>query len=314
MEAASNNAGILYMVRPSFFAYNAETAASNAFQHTVTLQADKVHQQAMREFDNAALVLSKAGLDVRIFQSADRDTPDSIFPNNWFSTHRDGSLVLYPMMSPNRRKERNSGLKEELVREFEISRVLDLSSFEEEGIFLEGTGSIVFDHAGGVAYMSVSSRSCVPLLEKLCDALQMQSCVFHGRDRQGKAVYHTNVLLHIGAGYAVLCEDAIAAETEITNLKSHLSQTGKDVIPVSLDQMENFCGNMLQVVNTSGELLTICSDTAFGYLSPQQKKRISLQSEFVVVEVPLIEKVGGGSIRCMLAEIFLTKKNSLVQR
>lgn len=298
----NQNASAVWMVRPALFGFNAETAASNSFQHDLNTE---IQALALAEFDRVVEVLRSKAIDVFITQSTDALAPDAIFPNNWFSTHSNGLLVLYPMMALNRRRERISELLAEVGRRFSIHQTVDLSYFEPADRFLEGTGSIVFDHEYKIAYAVLSPRTDAVVLNELCNLVGYTPFLFHSFDSTGAPVYHTNVVMHIGKEYAVICADSIPDPAERAGVMELLSKCGKEVISISQDQMENFCGNMLQLKNAAGKLFTICSGTAYNSFTEMQRKQIEKFSELLVVDIPIIERVGGGGVRCMLAEIFL---------
>lgn len=296
------------MVQPACFGFNAETAASNAFQHLPLTKASEVHNKALLEFNTFVKKLLDAGINVNVFSSSDPGTPDAIFPNNWFSTHHDGTLVLYPMLSQNRRMERTSGLIEVLKKDFYVRSIIDLTEFEQQGMFLEGTGSIVFDHTNRKAYAVISPRTSTVVMEKLCEELQYEAFFFHCTDDQGKDVYHTNVVLNIGENYAMYCEEGMPDMKSRLLLKESLAASGRELITLSLQQVKNFCGNMLQLRTNNDLLLSVCSERAYGKLTVRQKEILSANSKLLPAAIPVIENSGGGSVRCMLAEIFLNKK------
>ncbi len=302
-------ASCVYMVRPALFAYNVETAGTNYFQHSATVPETVLHESAMAEFDQVAYMLNAAGFEVNIFHSGDKQCPDAIFPNNWFSTHADGRLVLYPMFAPNRRRERHAGLLEKIEKEFEVKHIIDLSNYEDKGLFLEGTGSIVFDHRAKMAFMTVSPRSSVAVLQEICGILDYGYYFFNCFDAEGHPVYHTNVCMNFGEHYVMYCEEAIASTAERKLLRDKLEFPGREIIKLSMEQMAAFCGNMLQLKNREGRHYTVCSETAYRSLSREQRSRIETRSELLVVDIPVIEKTGGGGVRCMLTEIFLDKKS-----
>ncbi|MBL7922891.1 MAG: amidinotransferase [Bacteroidia bacterium] len=294
------------MMRPCVFGFNPETSASNAFQHQFPVEDLTVKVQS--EFDHVLQQLRAEGLEVHCTQSVDERAPDAIFPNNWFSTHHDGSLVLYPMMAVNRRRERESSLLDELRDRFCIDRIIDLRSHELEGRFLEGTGSVVFDHEAAIAYAVLSPRTDRLLLEDLCHRLHYRPVHYHSTDAMGMPFYHTNVVMFAGSSFVVYCPESIRLKAELEMLERIILESGKIPLALSLQQVSDFCGNMLQVRNAAGDLLTICSGTAWSSLLDSQKELISTGSRFVVVDIPLIEKIGGGGIRCMLAEVFLAHR------
>lgn len=296
----------LLMVRPARFYHNPETAGTNAFQVNTGGFVD-LTKQAHEEFDSMVDVLRNAGIEVCIYQSEDSGSPDAIFPNNWFISFPDGRFFLCPMLATNRRRERAEGVINLLNKTIGFDWIEDWSAHEEEGRFLEGTGSIIYDHSGKVAYAARSPRTDEGLFRDLCEETGYSQVLFDSVGRDGGAVYHTNVVLHIGKGYAVLCGESIPDERQREMVRSNLESGGRQVIDISLDQMEDFAGNMLQVVGGNGVLYTVCSQTAFDSLSPEQKGLFDQHTRLLPVSIPVIEQTGGGSARCMLAELFIRK-------
>lgn len=289
------------MVRPAKFAFNPQTAATNSFQSPNTTD---VSQQAQTEFDGVAAQLVQAGIHVEIVQdNPSFPLPDSVFPNNWFSTHPSGVLMLYPMLSENRRAERKEEIIERLRSSHKYNSVKDLTQHEKENRFLEGTGSIVFDHVTGIAYAGISPRTDRDVLLEVCDTLGYIPFVFLASDRNNQPIYHTNVMMAIGPAIAVCCFDAIHDENDRQGLWTLLSKSGKTVIPISIPQMESFAGNMLFICNGANNFVAV-SSTAWDSLSENQKSIISSHATPIIAKIPTIEKHGGGSIRCMLAELF----------
>lgn len=292
------------MVRPCAFGYNPETASSNAFQKLPGLKPEEIHEMAIREFDQMVGQLQSAGVHVHVSRSKDNLAPDSVFPNNWISMHPGGKVLLYPMQSPNRRRERAPDLVDELRALWQITDMVDLSWYEKEGIYLEGTGSLVFDHYTRKVYAAISPRTHSFLVSEVASLLNYDPVVFRAGDGNGQEIYHTNVIMNIGKDYAVVCFDSVEEEMKQT-LMELLAPDRKAVIAISLAQMADFCGNMLQVQKADGGLLTVCSRSAFMALSPVQREMLSHNNELLVVDIPVIEQAGGGSVRCMMAEIFL---------
>jgi hypothetical protein len=295
----------LLMIRPASFGFNPQTAASNAFQQPVE---GEVAAQARDEFDKMVIGLQAHEIAVTVVE----DTPepvktDAVFPNNWFSTHGDGTVVLYPMESEMRRRERRPEVVERLRAQFQVEHVVDLTGYEQEDRYLEGTGSLVFDHAHRKVYACRSSRTNVALVEQLAQKLGYQAVVFQAFDAQGKAIYHTNVLMCIGQKFAVVCLEAIPEE-DIDRVLDSLNQDGHQIIAISFWQMEGFAGNMLEVQNVHGEPYLLMSQAAFERLVPGQVNAIGEFAEPLPIQIPTIEKVGGGSVRCMVAGIHLPKK------
>lgn len=289
------------MVRPAKFAFNPQTAATNSFQSP---NAGDVHEQALQEFDTVVQQLRHAGFVVETAQDdALAPLPDSIFPNNWFSTHPEGKLFLYPMLTENRRAERKPEIIDALRNAFGYTSLLDLSPHEKDGRFLEGTGSIVFDHTHHIAYAGISARTDRDVLLEVCGALNYLPFVFMAFDRNNLPVYHTNVVMAVGEDIAVCCFDAIHDEADRVGLHTLLKKSDKTVVPVSLAQMESFAGNMLFITNPAGKKYVAVSAAAWDSLSETQKATISSHAEPILAKIPAIEKHGGGSIRCMLAEL-----------
>lgn len=289
------------MVRPAKFAFNPQTAATNSFQSPNT---EDVHEKAVAEFDALVAQLKQVGIHVDVIQDDPQSPlPDSVFPNNWFSTHPRGELLLYPMLTENRRAERKKEIIDLLRVQHKYNAVTDLSFHENESRFLEGTGSIVFDHVTGIAYAGISPRTDRDVLLEVCDALEYIPFVFMASDRNNQPVYHTNVVMAIGPSIAVCCFDAIADENDRNGLWTLLSKSGKTVVPVSVPQMESFAGNMLFISNGANNFVAV-SSTAWDSLSENQKAIISQHATPIIAKIPTIEKHGGGSVRCMLAELY----------
>ena len=305
MSRSIFTAETVLMVRPASFGFNPETAASNSFQND--LDSIDVLNVVLAEFDHVVNQLREAEIDVLVFHANDLTTPDAIFPNNWISTHPEGLIVLYPLLAENRRRERNLKVIDLLKSTFDVLEVFELSKYEIESLFLEGTGSVVFDHQHKIAYAVRSPRTDEKVLIKLCEKLNYEPFLFTCLDNSGGPVYHTNVVMHVAEHYVVICGDGIKDHSERLALEERIRKTGKAVIFISGEQMNSFCGNMLQLRNRKGELLTICSATAMNNLTNDQKALISTHSHFVVVDIPMIEKIGGGGVRCLLAEVFLRR-------
>jgi hypothetical protein len=301
----SRIASSVLMVRPGCFGPNPETAESNVFQTSGGREAPgAIAERALAEFDLAVGTLREAGVHVVVLDPAERELTDSVFPNNWFSTHSGGELVLYPMMAPSRRRERQpERLIAALQREgCTISKLIDLRGHEEHGRFLEGTGSMVLDRSKRIAYACVSARTDPSVLEEFCDALGYRAKVFEAVEA-GVQIYHTNVLMAIGEGFAVLCSDSLSSERD--SVIATLASSGLEVIEITRGQMRAFCGNVLQVRTQNGPT-TIMSGTARDAFTEHQLSRIESYGSITVCDIPTVELYGGGSIRCMLAEIAMT--------
>ncbi len=297
-------ADAVLMIRPSSFGYNAETATTNAFQHQS--DAGNVLAAARTEFDGVVGRLRAAGVDVMVLDDQPKfQTPDAVFPNNWFSTDRDGTIVLYPIHAPNRRRERRSDVIDALRARFSVSRIADFSRFEAESAALEGTGSLVFDHRARRAYAALSPRTQDRVLEAFAEDLGYEVVTFRTDDGSGKPIYHTNVLLAIGSAFAVVCPDVIAGGDR-ERVRHHLGQ-GRTLIEISRDQMFDFAGNILELATAGGGRVIVLSETAHAALSSAQRDRMTGLSELLPVAIPTIERVGGGGVRCMLAELRLPR-------
>lgn len=295
------------MIRPVDFKFNEQTAGDNKFQ--VAGEQENVQQQALAEFDSFVDILRENGVDVTVVSDTlDPETPDSIFPNNWVSFHEDGSVFLYPMHSPNRRLERRKDIIEHLGKTFEVSHLTDLSFFEQQQLFLEGTGSLVLDRINKIAYACLSVRTDEEVLKNFAMLSGYEVVAFQAVDESGFPIYHTNVMMCIGEKFAVVCLESIKyTEDKITVLESFKS-TNKTVIDISFEQMNHFAGNMLEVQNKDGESLLVMSEQALKALHGTQINALSTFSKIVTAPIYTIEQNGGGSARCMLAEIHLPLK------
>ena len=304
------SADAVLMVRPASFGWNAQTAASNRFQLAAPVTADDACERAMAEFDGLAAALQHAGVAVHAFDDrAEPVCPDAVFPNNWVSLHADGTVVLYPMLAPNRRLERRL----ELVAELEcraghrVERLLDLTHHELHGRFLEGTGSVVFDHPGRVAYACLSPRTDARVLDELCAELGYEAVTFAATDDEGVPVYHTNVVLSIGTAFAVVCAASVLP-AQRSALLERLASGGRRVGTIDRRQMGSYAGNVLELRATDGARVLAASQCAMASLPEDARGTLDASLERVVAApMPTIERFGGGSVRCMLAEVFLPR-------
>lgn len=297
----------ILMIRPSHFEYNAETAVNNSFQ--INSGDQTVPQKALQEFDLFVDVLGNYGIDVTVVQdTAVPYTPDSIFPNNWISFHSDGTICLYPMFAENRRKERKLTVLNTIAAKFELSSTVDFTEQEERERYLEGTGSMVLDRENKVAYACISVRTDENVLQQFCDEMGYTPIVFEALDIEGFPIYHTNVMMCVADRYVVVCLDSISNEIEKQELVAALLATNKVIIPISLDQMNHFAGNMLQVENSMGTKYLVMSSQAFHSLSIDQTNKLISFNEIIHSDISTIESNGGGSARCMMAEVFLPLK------
>lgn len=300
----------LLMIRPAAFGHNTETAATNAFQKEgPDPDPDLIRSLAVKEFDQLVRVLREAGLEVLVFEdSPDPVKPDAVFPNNWITTHADGSLITYPMLAPSRRTERREDIISSLSTRFQIHQRYSFETYEEEGQILEGTGSMVLDRVNHLVYACLGPRTDIELLEKFALLKQYRKIVFHATDPLGHPVYHTNVIMAMGRQCAAICLDCIDNEDEKDGIIDSLNASNKKIIDLSWEQILQFSGNMLQVVSKDGRAIWLMSEAACQSLTDSQKNLLQEDGRIISCPIPTIEKYGGGSIRCMLAEIFLPEK------
>ncbi len=306
-------ADAVLMVRPAAFGPNPQTAASNRFQ-VAGARAD-VALRAREEFDGAVDALRAAGVTVQVADDTpEPPKPDACFPNNWVSFHGDGTAVLYPMLAENRRAERRSELLEALPRAgFELRRVVDLSGWEARDEYLEGTGSLVLDRVQRVAYACPSPRTTAAALDDFAAQLGYRVVRFDARGPGGRPVYHTNVLLALGERYAVLCGDSLPDGEERRRVEREIADGGRELVTISVAQMHGFAGNLLGLQARDGRPLVAMSTTAWGCLEPAQRRALERHGEVVTAAIPTIERHGGGSLRCMLAELFLPRRPGLAR-
>ncbi|MFC4210381.1 citrulline utilization hydrolase CtlX [Pedobacter lithocola] len=294
----------ILMIRPVDFKFNEQTAANNMFQ--VASDENDVQVQALKEFDGFVNLLRVNGIDVTVIDDTYQpETPDSIFPNNWVSFHEDGSVFLYPMFSENRRLERRNDIIEKLKEKFEVNHISDISFYEKQYAFLEGTGSMVLDRTNKIAYACLSVRTDEEVLNNFCMLTGYQPIAFQAVDSSRFPIYHTNVMMCIGDEFAVICLDSIPNEQEKLVVALSLNNSGKHVIEITLAQMNQFAGNMLQVTNQDNEKLLVMSEQAYLSLSKKQIETLEQYCRIIYAPIYTIEKNGGGSARCMLAEIHL---------
>jgi hypothetical protein len=295
----------ILMVRPYQFYFNQQTAANNFFQSNINIE--NANELAIAEFDAMVEKLRAHQIKVNVVQDTkDPSTPDSIFPNNWVSTHTNGTLCLYPMYAENRRAERKSSVIEFLQSNYKIENTLDLTDLEKEGIFLEGTGSMVLDHQNKIAYGCLSERLDKNAFNEWCDKMQFKAIVFKAVDDKAQPIYHTNVLMCMANQFVVICSDSIPNEQERQMLLDSFAQTNKEVIEISQDQLNHFAGNMLQVFDITEKPHLIMSEQAYKSLHTAQLKSLEKYNPLLPISIPTIEALGGGSTRCMMAEIYLS--------
>lgn len=299
------------MIEPVAFGYNAQTAENNYFQ--VDSETENTQTKALEEFNLFVNKLRSKGINViTIKDTLEPHTPDSIFPNNWVSFGSDGKVFLYPMFAPNRRDERRMEILEEVKNAgFEIKEIEDWSHYEESEIYLEGTGSMIFDHNHKLVYGSVSLRLDEDLFRKFCSEIGYKPIVFHSFQTAGTErlpIYHTNVMMCVAEQFVVICLDCIDDESEREKVQKVIKSTNKELIEISEEQMQKFSGNMLQLRNDEGKTFLVMSQTAYQSLKEEQIAAIEKYSEIIHSDLNTIEINGGGSARCMLAEVFLPKK------
>ncbi len=298
------------MIRPVSFVFNEQTAVNNAFQ-SATEDNSHVQEKALAEFDRFVTVLRSNGIDVTVVQdTAEPHTPDSIFPNNWVSFHGNGTVMLYPMFAPNRRAERKPHVLNTISQKFMIGQTIDLTEFENNGLFLEGTGSMVLDRDKQIAYACLSPRTNEQVLREFCKKMNYTPVVFMSTDGNGQEIYHTNVMMCVADRYVVICLESIASPEEQQKVSDVILQSDKEIIPISLKQMNRFAGNMLQVENLQGEKLLVMSTQAYESLSEEQVAKLQSFNPIIHSPINTIETNGGGSARCMMAEVFLKQKVS----
>lgn len=307
MQTTSN----ILMIRPANFEFNEQTAINNSFQ-TTTLDDGTLPGKALQEFDQFVSVLTANGLDVTVVEdTAVPHTPDSIFPNNWISFHEDGTVCLYPMFALNRRAERKPHVINRIRDKFTVKQIQDFTHYEEDNLFLEGTGSLVLDREHLITYACLSPRTDEKLVIEFCNKLQYRPVVFHGVDNQNRPIYHTNVMMCVADKYVVICLDTIHNLEERENLVNAILKSGKEIIELNYEQIGHFAGNMLQVENKKGEKLLVMSQQAYKSLNIQQLQRLQSFNPIIYSDLRSIETAGGGSARCMMAEIFLPQLSTV---
>jgi hypothetical protein len=284
-----------------------ETADSNAFQ--VKTSAPDVQAKALEEFDRFVSLLRKNGLDVTVIEDTPHPhTPDSLFPNNWVSFHDDETVILYPMYAPNRRAERKEHVLEEIKKQFRITRKVDLSYNEKNNLFLEGTGSMVLDRDNRIAFASLSPRTEKKVLDEFCEKMGYKAVTFMAIDKNGQPIYHTNVMMCVADRYVVICIDSIRALDDKKKVIEAIEKTGKEIVDISYEQLGRFAGNMLEVENNRGEKLLVMSTQAYQSLTNEQIEKLSGYNRIIHSSLNTIETNGGGSARCMMAEIHLPRR------
>ena len=292
----------IFMVRPANFGMNPETAGTNAFQTKLQFEkADLVNQKAIAEFDEMVTELERSGIQVQVFQDSKSPVkPDAIFPNNWISTHENGTVVLYPMLAENRRLE----FRQDIVDQLNPSDLIDFREFQNQNTFLEGTGSMILDNEAKLMYLGISPRTDLKLAKNLAQKLDFTICSFHATDYQNNSIYHTNVIMFVMHGFVGIGLETIRDKTEREMVRQTILNSGKQILELDYYQITQFAGNMIQLRNNKNELVLVCSTTAWNSLKADPKELIENETKVVTVEIPTIEMYGGGSARCMIAEKF----------
>jgi len=305
----SQSASAVLMVRPVSFGFNDQTAISNTFQHNSGLQPEELRNRADKEFRDAVQSLRAHDITVVTFEdSPNPPKPDAVFPNNWMTTWPSGVVYEYPMATDNRRLERTDTVLDILRERFKLHTINDLSAAEDNGEYLEGTGAMVFDHLHKIVYACISPRCGERLLREHAAKLGYEPIIFHAFDQHGTPIYHTNVVLAVQTTTAVVCLDAITDIAECKTVYDTLQRTNHAVISITQAQMDHFCANVIELKNGQGARFLLLSETAEKSFTPEERKQLSIDKSFIVCDVPTIETVGGGGIRCMVAELFLPRR------
>ena len=302
----------ILMIRPANFGYNPETAESNAFQVINSrLSNEEVKQVARKEFDTFVEKLRANDIIVTVVEDTPTPVkPDCVFPNNWISFHADGRVATYPMLAPLRRLERREDLISDLANSYHITERVHFEGYENLNLILEGTGSLVLDRMNRLAYACLSPRTDMVALDAFCEKMGYQKVAFESLDKDGQQIYHTNVMMAMGTDYVVICMESIKDKTERAMIEKSFADTGKEIVDITYAQMNAFCGNMLHVVNTKGNDILIMSQQAFEALRADQIQFLETKADILTGNIPGIEQVGGGSVRCMMAEVFLDPKSN----
>ncbi len=302
----------ILMIRPVAFRMNEQTAVNNYFQEDINIKNHTINERAQKEFDEFVAILRKKGVQVIVVDDKkENDTPDSIFPNNWISFHNSGTVAVYPMFAENRRKERREDIFDILEEEgFLIDNIIDYTSAEEEGVFLEGTGSILKDRVNQKAYCALSERADEGLFIEFCEDFDCFPVIFTANqsvDGKRMPIYHTNVMMAMAETFAVICLDTIDDKKERKNVVEHLKNANKEIISITEGQMHHFAGNMLQVIGAEDKRFMVMSSAAYNSLEQEQLNAITKHCEIIHSSLDTIETCGGGSARCMMAEVFLPR-------
>jgi hypothetical protein len=295
------------MIRPHHFLPNPETMADNSFQATeLTQSPERIAELAYKEISQAQLILESQGIKVHMFEDESTQTPDSVFPNNWFSTHSGGHIAIYPMYAQNRRLERRSDIIDMLKQSYRVQDIVDYSGLEQDHIYLEGTGAMVLDHLDRVAYAVQSKRANSLALERFCTHFNYEPMLFDASNSAGESVYHTNVLMCIATEFVLMAPSMITNTPRREEIIQRFQASGRDVIELSEAQISHFCGNAIELKSSNGRILAL-STTAYNALTTEQSKLIEKSAKLVPIDVSTIE-LAGGSIRCMIAGIHLSPR------
>jgi len=306
------NTDTILMVRPAHFGRNSQTLNSNAFQQKTSDTSHEIHQKALEEFDSFVYKLRENNINViQIMDKPEPHTPDAIFPNNWITFHQNGTVIFYPMEAQNRRWERRRSILQLIEDEFIINNEFDLSHYEESGKFLEGTGSMILDRENKIAYACYSSRTAQEVLDDFHQKMGYEIVLFDAVDSQGKAIYHTNVMMSVAKEYVMIGMDCLLQKPDKEKVQQIIEKTDKEIIELSQDQIQQFAGNTLEILNQLGERILVMSERAYHSLTQEQIQKIEKSAKIVHSPLYTIEDNGGGSARCMIAEIFLPKKHLL---
>lgn len=301
----------IFMVRPAHFGFNEETAVSNVFQREASIDSNTLQQQALREFDQFVNVLRSVGIETDVLQDdPDEERPDAVFPNNWMSTHPDGTLITYPMHAPLRRLERDENHVRYIIEQYHVNTHVRREYFEAENLYLEGTGSMVLDHEYRIAYACRSVRSDAEPFLRFCRWMDFTPVMFDGRDESGIPLYHTNIMMAIGKGCVVINRSAVHP-SDWPVLERFFMHTRKEIIDISHGQMRAFLGNIIFLKNAVGDFCIVMSTSAEAALEEDQKKKLNTYGRMVVCDISTIEAVGGGSARCMIAENHLHPRRKI---
>ena len=299
----------IFLIKPKSFGFNKQTSVSNSFQSKLKITDKEINKKVDREFNQMANTLIKNGIEVLIIEDSEEPKkPDAIFPNNWISTHQQGVIILYPMMAKNRRVERRGDIVTILKKKYKVKSVLDLSVFENENKFLEGTGSVILDRVFKKAYACLSPRTNKELFKEYCQHLGYEAIYFNAVDENRKKIYHTNVMMTLGTHFAVVCLEAIQSKFKRRLIIEKLQESNREVIEISQDQTKHFAGNMLELKNSKNEILIVMSRSALSVLDAKQRKTLKKHGKLLPINIKTIETIGGGSVRCMIAENFLPQK------